>query len=71
MLENVSYAKAFPKSIGSQGPILGVGANEQEDCQGEKEQRPVLGPFRFARLTRECQQTNAENNNASPVVIVF
>src|SRR4051794_15358397 len=71
MLQDLRFQKAFPKPIRSKGPILGIGTEQNENSQSNKEERPMAPPLKPIRASRQGENPNGENHQPSPVVVIL
>src|SRR5262249_9439402 len=57
--------------VRTQRPTLGIGAQEDKHRQGCEQQRPIAGDSSTASLRQSSQQTQQQNEETRPVMVVF
>src|SRR3981189_928513 len=71
MLQHVGRGKTLPKGTWPKRPVLRVSAQQDEDGQTSKAQRPKASPAHGAAPAEQRQQPCDEHNQPCPVVVVL
>src|SRR3954454_20914266 len=69
MLRHVGHLKALPKSFRTKRPIFWVCSYQQEHCESQKDNRPILRPGESS--CAQGQYADSQHDNSGPVMVVF
>src|SRR5882672_8746485 len=71
MEQNFRISKCNPESVRPERPNFRIAAQEQKYCQAKKRQRPMARPGNLACLREKRKKSNAQNDDARPMMVVF
>src|SRR6266849_2935051 len=71
MNKNFRIGEGNPEAVGAQGPSLRIASDNKKDGERQENQRPVSSPRGMASLREESKESNGEDNDAGPVMVVF